>query len=151
MDHEAVVTFRVYHNEETPLSMSAGLLLFFSLHGSSVLHMVQDSFILDENDIYIASPLTLYRVVCREGAALLSMMIAPEILRRTGWEEGRAADCVLSAERASDASHNAIRQGMAALWYYARQIPQERGRKVTKIHVAFFGGLVRLDAGAAAV
>lgn len=116
MDHEAVVTFRVYHNEETPFNMSTGLLLFFGLHGSSALHTVQDSFVLGENDIYIASPLTLYRVGCREGAALLSMMIAPEILRQADWETHHAADCVLSAERASDASHNAIRQGMAALF-----------------------------------
>ncbi len=116
MDREAVVTFQIYHNEETPISMSSGLLLFFGLHGSSTLHTVQGDFALPENAVYIASPLTLFRVCCRDGEALLSMTIAPGILRRAGWEETMAADCLLPAEKASDASHNAIRQGMATLF-----------------------------------
>ena len=123
--------------------MSAGLLLFFGLHGSSALHTVQDSFVLGENDIYIASPLTLYRVGCREGAALLSMMIAPEILRRAGWEDSCVADCFLSAERASDASHTAIRQGMAALF---RSLFREENRvSQTAAQAEALASKIRMD------
>ena len=143
MDRKAVVAFRVYHNEETPLSMSAGMLLFFGLHGDSVLHTVQNSFALAENDIYIASPLTLYRIGCRDGAALLSMTIAPEALHRAGWEETMEADCFLPAEKASDAAHNAIRQGMAALF---RSLFREENRlSQTAVQAETLVSKIRMD------
>lgn len=125
MEREAAAVFQAYYNEETPVSMSAGLTCFFGLHGASTLHTAQQRYTVLENEVYIASPLTLYRIRCREGAALLSMTIAPEILRHVGWEETVAADCFLSAEKANDASHNAIRQGMAALF---RSLFQEDNR-----------------------
>lgn len=113
---EAAVTFQVYHHEETPISMSPGLLLFFGLHGDSELHTVRNSYTLAEDEVYIASPLTLYRLGCKEDAALLSMSVAPELLRRAGWEENTTADCLLPSEKSSDAAHNAVRRGIAAVF-----------------------------------
>lgn len=113
---EAAVTFQVYHHEETPISMSPGLLLFFGLHGDSELHTVRNSYTLAEDEVYIASPLTLYRLGCKEDAALLSMSVAPELLRRGDWEENTTADCLLPSEKSSDAAHNAVRRGIAAVF-----------------------------------
>lgn len=116
MVREMVVTVRVYHNEETPISMSPGLLLFFGLRGSSVLHTVREQCVLAENELFIASPLTLYRVACGQDAALLSMMIPSPLLERADWEENMTADCLLPREKASDAAHIAVRQGMASVF-----------------------------------
>ncbi|MBS5280798.1 MAG: hypothetical protein KHY27_04450, partial [Butyricicoccus pullicaecorum] len=73
MAQKSAVTFQIYHNEETPISMHPGLLLFFGLNGSSMLDTVDTNHVLQKNEVYIASPLTLYRVRCKEDAALLSM------------------------------------------------------------------------------
>ena len=96
--------------------MYPGLLLFFGLNGSSMLDTVEKSHVLQKNEIYIASPLTLYRVRCKEDAVLLSMAISPEIIEESGWEEKMTADCLLPAAEANDAAHYAVRQGMAALF-----------------------------------
>ena len=64
MEQKSAVTFQIYHDEETPVSMYPGLLLFFGLNGSSMLDTVDTNYMLQENEIYIASPLTLYRVRC---------------------------------------------------------------------------------------
>ena len=116
MAQKSAVTFQIYHNEETPISMHPGLLLFFGLNGSSMLDTVDTNHVLQKNEVYIASPLTLYRVRCKEDAALLSMTIAPEIIHRAGWEDKMTADCLLPAAQANDATHYTIRQGMAALF-----------------------------------
>ena len=116
MEQKSAVTFQIYHDEETPVSMYPGLLLFFGLNGSSMLDTVDTNYMLQENEIYIASPLTLYRVRCKEGAALLSMAIAPEIVHEAGWEDKMTADCLLPAGQANDAAHHAVRQRMAALF-----------------------------------
>ena len=119
MEQKSAVTFQIYHDEETPVSMYPGLLLFFGLNGSSMLDTVDTNYMLQENEIYIASPLTLYRVRCKEGAALLSMAIAPEIVHEAGWEDKMTADCLLPAGQANDAAHHAVRQRMAALFQEA--------------------------------
>lgn len=116
MEDKSVVSFQVYHSVETPISMAPGLMLFFGLSGDSVLHTVHDRHILRENEVYIASPLTLYRVDCHGDAALLFMTIAPQTIRQAGWADGMAADCLLPARKANDAAHHAIRRGMAILF-----------------------------------
>ena len=116
MEQKSCVTFQIYHGEETPVSMYPGLLLFFGLNGNSMLDTVDTNYVLQENEIYIASPLTLYRVRCKEGAALLSMAIKPEIVREAGWEDKMTADCLLPAAQADAAAHYAVRQRMAALF-----------------------------------
>lgn len=95
MEYRSIVSFQVYHSVETPINMSPGLMLFFGLSGDSVLHTVHASHILHENEIYIASPLTLYRVDCHGDSALLFMTIAPQTIRQAVWEESVAADCLL--------------------------------------------------------
>ena len=116
MSDFSAASFQFFYNEETPISMYPGLLLFFGLNGSSMLDTVEKSHVLQKNEIYIASPLTLYRVRCKEDAVLLSMAISPEIIEESGWEEKMTADCLLPAAEANDAAHYAVRQGMAALF-----------------------------------
>lgn len=116
MSDFSAASFQFFYNEETPISMYPGLLLFFGLNGSSMLDTVEKSHVLQKNEIYIASPLTLYRVRCKEDAVLLSMAISPEIIEESGWEEKMTADYLLPAAEANDAAHYAVRQGMAALF-----------------------------------
>ena len=116
MSDFSAASFQFFYNEETPISMYPGLLLFFGLNGSSMLDTVEKSHVLQKNEIYIASPLTLYRVRCKEDAVLLSMAISPEIIEESGWEEKMTAYCLLPAAEANDAAHYAVRQGMAALF-----------------------------------
>lgn len=124
MDKQSAVVFRVYYNEETQIGMNPGIMLFFGLHACGVLYTAQGKHQLRKDDIYIASPLTLFRVGCQGEAALLAMTVAPEIVRQAGWEDSMSADCLLPAEKSSDAAQYEVRQRMAGLF---RRLFQEGG------------------------
>lgn len=116
MEQTPAVNFRVLHNENITADMCSGILLLFGLHGESTIWTQNRSCCLAEGEIYIISPLTLYRVQCSADAAALVMQLSETVLHKAGWTAATHIDQLLSNKMTDHAAHRSVRQHYAGLF-----------------------------------
>ena len=109
-----MLTIRILHHEEQPVSMGPGASIFFGLRGECTVATANGAYPLLPSEVYVVPPLTLYRVGCPENAGVLQMTLAPGLLQRAGWPERLALDCWLRRDGLQNAAELEVRQRCAA-------------------------------------
>jgi len=116
MGRQKNVGFTILHSERIKTALDEGLILFFGLHGESVIQTSAGCSQILPSSIYAIPPLTLFSLDCPKDAGVLQLRVSPDILRMAGWNAETFIQCWFTGKKIKDAAQMELRQRYAALF-----------------------------------